>query len=234
MRPREGIIAGRQHSHRPRFTLQHRIPQIVLKRFGHCYNRARKSEAQFYVISLLTAIISGSICPNGSLTNGLGHGHCFSGGQLVFSIAPQRQSILLLARGVSDGDFGGMVALPLAIRQSQCGIGTSGTPIFLRAAGPNERAMLPIGGQSRSNRFSRHAEFHQTAAADERTIAQGASRKRDNCSGRGRCIAAWIGMANDLVRSLADRCGSWHTYHRSGAPAMASLKRLFSGAASPQ
>ncbi len=52
-----------------------------------------------------------------------------------FSIALHEQQFFLfpihvLARGVSDGVFGRMVALPLAIRQSQCGIGTSGTPIF--------------------------------------------------------------------------------------------------------
>ena len=47
-------------------------------------------------------------------------------GSLVFN---------LLARGVSDDKFREMVALPLAIPQSQRGVGASGTPIFFLGRG---------------------------------------------------------------------------------------------------
>ena len=46
----------------------------------------------------------------------------------------------LLARGVSDDKFRRMVALPLAIPQSQHGVGTSGTPIFFSPHQPEALA----------------------------------------------------------------------------------------------
>src|SRR5436305_14643256 len=64
--------------------------------------------------------------------NSVRHIACFHRGSQSFRLLRKGNQFLCWPAGSLTAIFGGMVALPLAIRQSQCGIGTSGTPIFLR------------------------------------------------------------------------------------------------------
>jgi hypothetical protein len=120
----------RSEKHSVSLTLQHKIQQSVSNRLGRCYKRSGHRGMRFYVISAFAAMIWSCIPGFAICLNYLRHNACFHWGTQSFRLLRKGSQFLLLARGVSDGDFGGMVALPLAIRQSQCGIGTSGTPIF--------------------------------------------------------------------------------------------------------
>ena len=87
--------------------------------------------------------------------NCLRHIACFHRGSQSFRLLRNSNLFLCWPAGSLTAIFGGMVALPLAIRQSQCGIGTSGTPIFfVRSAfsccGPSNRSILHQGHKGRT------------------------------------------------------------------------------------
>ena len=96
---------------------------------------SRRSDPMSQVV-----IVQASLRPNrlADRTNGwIRHGDCKSNNATfrpsTIQMLGPTGCLTLLARGVSDDEFREMVALPLAIPQSQRGVGTSGTPIFLRA-----------------------------------------------------------------------------------------------------
>jgi hypothetical protein len=86
-------------------TLQRKIQQSVLNRLGRCYKRSMTLRAQ---ILCHKCFCRNDLEPHSAVRSVFelrSAQRLLSTGQSVFSIAPQRQSLSLLARGVSDGDF---------------------------------------------------------------------------------------------------------------------------------
>lgn len=105
---------------------------------------------RFYVISAFAAMIWNLIPPFAACLNCVRHNACFHRGSRSFRLLRKGSFFLCWPAGSLTAIFGGMVALPLAIRQSQCGIGTSGTPIFFARS-----AFLCCA------RFCTHLFYHQ-------------------------------------------------------------------------
>src|SRR5437588_12944666 len=112
------------------FTLQHKIQQSVSNRLGCSYKQASPRGFRFYAISAFAAMIWNCIPLFASYLNYIRHIACFHRGSQSFRLLRKSSQFLCWPAVSLTAIFGGMVALPLAIRQSQCGIGTSGTPIF--------------------------------------------------------------------------------------------------------